>query len=420
MAKRRQKKRTHVPVDQTALAGSNPTSASTQAARAPKSFVIRSGNPGIHVAALVKDVRRVMEPHTATKLKERKSNKLKDFLMVAGQLGVTQFLMFGKTDKGTTMRVARYPRGPTLTFRVMSYSLTKDVLSSQRTPRSPGTEYMSSPLVVLNNFTGDRKELKLTGTMFQNLFPAMDPRTMRLADARRVVLVNYNDQTDSFDFRHYGVNVKPTGVSKGMKKVVSGSHLDLSNMEDVSEFVLREAHASESDVEDGGESTVTLASSYAGRGNRKSEQRAVRLVELGPRMELRLVKVEAGMCDGEVLYHRYQKRSEAEIKAQEKKRAQEALERGKRRKEQEANVDRKVREKEAHRIATGGKPKPEEEEGDEAEKEEDGDEGDEDEDEEAYDEDEELFANESDEEGGEDMLNEDISSEDDDEEEDTP
>lgn len=164
-------------------------------------------------------------------------------------------------------------------------------------------------------------------------------------------------------------------------------------------------------MEDGGESTVTLASSYAGRGNRKSEQRAVRLVELGPRMELRLVKVEAGMCDGEVLYHRYQKRTEAEIKAQEKKLAQDALEKGRRRKEQEANVDRKAMEKEAHRIATGGKPKPVNDDKNDKEEEEEDDEGDED------DEEEELFANETDDEEEHDLMNEDISSEEEEDEE---
>jgi ribosome biogenesis protein SSF1/2 len=74
-------------------------------------------------------------------------------MQVAGQLGVTQFLMFGKTEKGTTLRIARYPRGPTLTFRVASYSLTRDVLSSQNTPRSPGTEYLTSPLVWILSFS---------------------------------------------------------------------------------------------------------------------------------------------------------------------------------------------------------------------------------------------------------------------------
>lgn len=51
---------------------------------------------------------------------ERKSNTLKDFLHVAGPLGVTHFLIFSATDFGSYLRVARVPHGPTLTFRISS------------------------------------------------------------------------------------------------------------------------------------------------------------------------------------------------------------------------------------------------------------------------------------------------------------
>ncbi len=35
----------------------------------------------------------------------------------------------------------------------------------------------------------------------------------------------------------------------------------------------------------------------------KSSTSAIRLYETGPRMKLKLVKIEEGVCDGEVLYH---------------------------------------------------------------------------------------------------------------------
>ena len=68
---------------------------------------------------------------------------------------------------------------------------------------------------------------------------------------------------------------------------------------------MKEAIVSESDVEDGPDSVVTLAQNYPGRNNRKNDQRAVRLQELGPRLTLDLIKVENGLCGGEVLYHKY-------------------------------------------------------------------------------------------------------------------
>ena len=36
-----------------------------------------------------------------------------------------------------------------------------------------------------------------------------------------------------------------------------------------------------------------------------TQQQAIRLCEIGPRLRLELVKIEEGMCDGKVLYHRY-------------------------------------------------------------------------------------------------------------------
>ena len=69
MAKRRQKKRTHVRSDQR-----NATSSSH---RAPKSLVIRmgAGEVGPSVTQLVKDVRQMMEPDTASRLRVRSTLK---------------------------------------------------------------------------------------------------------------------------------------------------------------------------------------------------------------------------------------------------------------------------------------------------------------------------------------------------------
>ncbi|RUS24644.1 Brix domain-containing protein [Jimgerdemannia flammicorona] len=360
MAKRRRKSHTHVAPEDHPNAG------------APKSFVMRSGPVGKAVSTLVKDIRRIMEPNTASKLRERKNNKLKDFIMVAGQLGVTHFLIVSRTEAGTNLRIARVPRGPTLTFRVVTYSLARDVLALQKNPHSPGAEFHTSPLLVLNNFGADKKEFKLMTSMFQNLFPPINVQTMQLADARRIILLNYNADTQTIDFRHYAVAVRPVGISKSVKRILTTNIPNLSRFEDISEYVLREAQASESDVEDAGESTVMLPQDFVGRNNRRTEQRAIRLTELGPRIELRLIKVQNGLCGGEVLFHEFVHKTADELKQQEHDRQQRKQEAAVRRKQQEKNVERKKKEKEEHRLRTGGKPRKE---GDEDEGEDQGDEG---------------------------------------------
>lgn len=58
---KRKKTRTHVkPIDSAA----DPTSA-----KVPKSFVVKSGTVGGSVAALVRDVRKVLEPNTGSRIR---------------------------------------------------------------------------------------------------------------------------------------------------------------------------------------------------------------------------------------------------------------------------------------------------------------------------------------------------------------
>jgi ribosome biogenesis protein SSF1/2 len=81
------------------------------------------------------------------------------------------------------------------------------------------------------------------------------------------------------------------------------------------------------------------------------ERRAVKLVELGPRMRLRLTKVEEGLCSGKVMWHEYIHKSKAEIKELEKRWEKRNQEKEARRKEQKANVERKKKAK----AESGGK-----------------------------------------------------------------
>merc|ERR1719487_572115 len=76
--------------------------------------------------------------------------------------------------EGTTtvnLRLIRLPRGPTLSFKVLRYSLASDVLRMARRPRAVGREFAEAPLLILSGFGGEDKQLKLMTTVFQNLFP---------------------------------------------------------------------------------------------------------------------------------------------------------------------------------------------------------------------------------------------------------
>ena len=76
---------------------------------------------------------------------------------------------------------------------------------------------------------------------------------------------------------------------------------------------------------------------------------SVRLVELGPRMTLRLVKIEEGLLDGEILHHEFVEKTEEEKKAIRENREKRKREKEKRKKEQEKNVRKKQKDRDLHK-----------------------------------------------------------------------
>ncbi|CAM8977762.1 unnamed protein product [Rhodiola kirilowii] len=272
--------------------------------KVPKSFVFARGKLPAVLRQLQMDLRKLMLPYTALKLKEKKRNSLKDFLNVAGPMGVTHFMILSKTTTGPYLRVARTPQGPTLTFKVKDYTLAVDVARSQLRPRCPADLFKNPPLIVLSGFGTGEQHLKLATIMFQNIFPAIDINTVKLSSCQRIVLLNYNKETKLIDFRHYSIRLEPVGVTRRIKKFVQNHQVpDLRNLHDVSDFVTKAGYGSESEGDDEA-ATVTLSNDL-NRVNRASTKSAVKLQELGPRMTLQLIKIEEGLCTGGVIFSEY-------------------------------------------------------------------------------------------------------------------
>ena len=160
----------------------------------PRSFVLRRGRNAGLMKDLERDLRKLMAPNTATALKQHRKNVLKDFVHVAGPLGVTHFLLLSATNHASYLRIGGWffflsffvffccrslgrsvgrsvarslgrsagksPRGPTVTFKIHEYSLMRDVAHSLQRPRCPQQVFLHHPLVVMNQFNA-RDHLKL-------------------------------------------------------------------------------------------------------------------------------------------------------------------------------------------------------------------------------------------------------------------
>ncbi|KAE8333097.1 Brix domain-containing protein [Aspergillus sergii] len=398
MAKARTKKRTHVRA-QNASAATAKGSASSMS-KTPKSMVIRIGGSqvGSSVSQLVKDVRLMMEPDTAVRLKERKSNRLRDYTVMAGPLGVTHLMLFSKSATGNTnMRLALTPRGPTLHFKVENYSLCRDVEKALKRPRGGGQDHKTPPLLVMNNFnspnaTEDGKVPKrletLTTTIFQSLFPPINPQATPLSSIRRVMLLNRELKSDGqeddsyvLNLRHYAITTRKTGVSKRIRRLDPKEIRNrekrgvavpnLGKLEDAADYLLDPSAAgytSASETELDTDNEVEIAESTTKRVLNKRElqrmkagekekaekklktapeveKRAVKLVELGPRLKLRLIKVEEGLCDGKIMWHDYIHKSEEDMKKLDKNWEKRKKEKEERKRQQKENIEKKKAEK---------------------------------------------------------------------------
>lgn len=310
---------------------------------------------------------------------------------MAGPLAVTHLLVFTLTDAANVhLRMARIPQGPTITMRVERYSCMKDLVNAglRGTGKAPGGEYRSPPLLVLNNFQQPagqpaKPQLKLLASMFQGLFPPIQVDKAALPSFRRVLLVSYHSESGLISVRHYIISVRPHGVSRRVRKILTTSGLgegsksrstqkarvNLSSAEDIADYLLRRRgesatpseagssttaggtqydSASESEMSEAESDTnaVELPEDYVGRGNKKGTRKAVRLIEVGPRMELRLIKITEGLVgskkgEGETVFHEFVHKSKGEAQEQAKTHAERRKLREQRRKEQEANVARK-------------------------------------------------------------------------------
>jgi len=97
--------------------------------QAPHSFVIHRGLPGEYVEELTKDFRKVMEPFTASSLKARKKNSIKDFVSIASVLHVTHLYIFTKTELGMYLKICKYCIRPVEALLVVHQSIISCYLS---------------------------------------------------------------------------------------------------------------------------------------------------------------------------------------------------------------------------------------------------------------------------------------------------
>ncbi|EAN95056.1 putative peter pan protein [Trypanosoma cruzi] len=310
----------------------------------PKSIIIYRGEVGNNVRALMHDWRAVFLPWSSRNL-HGKNSSLKDFLAIASTFSVSHLQLFTAPSHGTSLRIMRFANGPTLYFRVLSFTLRHEIVATQRRPMSLNQAVWEvAPIVVLNNFTHPdarrRPEVPLLEATFRGMFPTVNIQLVKNSDIQRVCLFHYDHVEHLVEVRHYFINAKAVGVSKTVKKLLERRcPTKLGTLESIDDVLHREDVWSDTDGE--GEE-VPLAQPF----RQHREQCRIKLHEIGPRLTLQLVKVTNGFAGGEVLFHRFESKTPTEVAENAVKVRVRRSEKAKRKAEQDENVRRKQNMKE--------------------------------------------------------------------------
>lgn len=277
---------------------------------AAHSFVIKKGMVGVGLSNLMQDIRCVLEPFTAKNLHVMKKNSVRDFVSVASIFHVQNMLIITKTDKSAYLRFCKLPRGPTITYKILDYSLRKDVIASQKKPCSTPDLYLRAPLVIMKSFnekvTGDEEhqfdQNELQTVMWQGLFPSIDVRHLKLLKIKRCVLLRLDPETGNIEFRHYAIRVRPVGVSKQIRRLVTRKKLpDLGKFLSIDDML--DDGGMSSGASDGEEDQLDVSRHVdTSNDDFSTSKSAIRLSELGPRMKIKLHKIQDGLLGGLKLY----------------------------------------------------------------------------------------------------------------------
>lgn len=146
-----------------------------------------------------------------------------------------------------------------------------------------------------DEFPTGEQERKIMSTMLNNLFPSLDLGIRKPSSVKRVVLVNFDATRDIVEWRHYYVKQQPADLNNKLRKMVSNKRLpNLSDVKDLSQyFAGNVGYVSESDVDNLPNSKLEVQEATK-KGQITKKKVGLRLFEIGPRMTLKLVKIEEG------------------------------------------------------------------------------------------------------------------------------
>ena len=248
----------------------------------PKSIVLRKNVLTKSGKLLEKDLRQLMYPFTAMKLKESVKLKLKDIQHAATNFGAKNILYLTGVEDRMYLKCLRFNKGPTFTFKINSFSLSNDL--QNLLPRNKPVNFrdLGVPMVITKGFGSEngseQNHLTLMNSLFRNFFPGIDHfKNLSASTFKRAVMFYFNKELGVVEVRNYYIRRTFTGVAKNIKKIINNNTIpNFENMNDIADlFVDNDAAFSDSDIDFLPNSKIELQDKIL--GERKKHQINIRL-----------------------------------------------------------------------------------------------------------------------------------------------
>lgn len=236
----------------------------------PKSFIFKRGDVPKPIKTMVHDLREVMYPYTSMKLKESDKSKIKDYIQTSSVYSVTHLMILTSTEKHSYLRIIKNPKGPTVTFKILSYSTRTDIINAQNQAANISRTFVA-PILLLNGFNQEitaeniknppTKQLnQVVAQMIQSLFPPINLKKAKLKNFQRCILLTYDSANDALYFRHYHIKILHTSQNAQMKKLFRSKKVpNLSEYENFSDYFKPKANDENMIIEQSDEDDVEAA-----------------------------------------------------------------------------------------------------------------------------------------------------------------
>jgi len=150
-------------------------------------------------------------------LKEQKYQKMEDYIRAAEIYHASHLLTFSMTEKNTYFKIAKLPAGPTATFKVNSFTLAGDIVTSHSLNKTSN----NSPLLVMSGFgkeNGAPEIARVVSTLLQSIFPPINIHAINLERCKRVILFSLIKEKGPIrlEFRHYEISTRQRDINKAV------------------------------------------------------------------------------------------------------------------------------------------------------------------------------------------------------------